>query len=49
MDVKTFISIGDSKGTVHLIRLHPEFGNSNEVGMRKKNQILFAQSVKVSR
>eukprot|EP00599_Poterioochromonas_sp_BG-1_P011527 CAMPEP_0173160904 /NCGR_PEP_ID=MMETSP1105-20130129/18232_1 /TAXON_ID=2985 /ORGANISM="Ochromonas sp., Strain BG-1" /LENGTH=263 /DNA_ID=CAMNT_0014080117 /DNA_START=369 /DNA_END=1157 /DNA_ORIENTATION=- len=45
-DVKTFISIGDSKGIVHFIKLHPEFGNSSEVGMKKKNQILFAQSVK---
>lgn len=47
-DVKTFISIGDSKGIVHFIKLHPEFGNSSEVGMKKKNQILFAQSVKVN-
>ena len=48
VDVKSFIAIGDSKGMVHLIKLHPEFGNSTEVGMKKKNQILFAQSVKVS-
>jgi hypothetical protein len=43
------IAIGDSEGGVHVIKLHVEFGLSTEVGMKKKNQILFAQSVEVSR
>jgi hypothetical protein len=42
------IAIGDSEGGVHVIKLHVEFGLSTEVGMKKKNQILFAQSVEVS-
>ena len=42
-----YISIGDSEGGVHIIKLHVEFGLSTEVGMKKKNQILFAQSVEV--
>jgi hypothetical protein len=46
-EFKSFIAIGDSKGWFHLIELHNEFGNSTEVGMKKKNQLLFAQSVKV--
>jgi len=29
-------------------QLHVEFGLSTEVGMKKKNQILFAQSIVVS-
>lgn len=42
-----YVSIGDSKGGVHLIRLHADFELSTEVGMKKKNQLLFALSVKV--
>lgn len=39
--------IGDATGKIHIIALHPEFGVSADVGMKKKNQILFAESVKV--
>eukprot|EP01038_Epipyxis_sp_PR26KG_P010466 gene10466-14060_t len=39
-----YLAIGDARGYLHLIRLHPEFGASTEVGMKKKNQILFTQS-----
>ncbi len=42
-----YVSVGDSKGQVHLIRLHADFELSTEVGMKKKNQLLFAVSVKV--
>ncbi len=43
-----FVAVGDSGGNVHLIRLHADFELSTEVGMKKKNQVLFAQSVKES-
>ncbi|RYZ13274.1 MAG: hypothetical protein EOO70_08720, partial [Myxococcaceae bacterium] len=38
------IVIGDSAGWLHVLPLHEEFGNSSEVGMKKKNQLLFAES-----
>ena len=41
------IAIGDSAGQISIIKLHVEFGLSTEVGMKKKNQLLFAQSVEV--
>ncbi len=42
----SYITIGDSQGNLHSILLHEEFGSSTEVGMKKKTQILFAESVK---
>jgi hypothetical protein len=42
------IAIGDVEGGVVIIKLHSEFGLSTEVGMKKKNQILFEQAVAVS-
>jgi len=41
-----YLVIGDSKGFVHFIGLHPEFGSSTELGSKKKNQVLFAESLK---
>lgn len=41
------IAIGDTEGGVTIIKLHAEFGLSTEVGMKKKNQILFSQAVEV--
>eukprot|EP01035_Chromulina_nebulosa_P023791 gene23791-30858_t len=40
-----YLAIGDSNGTIHFIGLHPEFGTSTELGSKKKNQILFAESL----
>jgi hypothetical protein len=42
-----YLAVGDSNGMLHLVKLHNEFGGSAEVGSKKKNQLLFAQSVKV--
>jgi hypothetical protein len=42
------IAIGDTQGNIHLITLSSEFGLTTEVGMKKKNQILFADAIKVS-
>jgi hypothetical protein len=47
-ETTNFLSIADSSGKVHLVKLHPEFGGSSEVGSKKKNQVLFAESIKVS-
>jgi hypothetical protein len=41
------IAVGDTEGGVTIIKLHAEFGLSTEVGMKKKNQILFSQAVQV--
>jgi len=38
---------GDSNGNIHFIGLHPEFGTSTELGSKKKNQVLFAESLQV--
>lgn len=48
LNVIQFLAIGDVAGTVRILRLHPEFGQSTDVGMKKKNQLMFAYSVKVS-
>ena len=39
-----YLAVGESTGAVHILELHPEFGASTEVGMKKKNQSLFASS-----
>ena len=46
-EISSTLAIGDSSGLVHLVKLHPEFGGSAEVGSKKKNQLLFAESIKV--
>lgn len=47
-EIVTYLVFGDSKGNLHFLKLHPEFGISSEIGLKKKNQMLFQQSVDVS-
>jgi len=44
-EIATYLVVGDSKGYLHIIKLHPEFGISTEVGLKKKNQNLFIHSI----
>jgi hypothetical protein len=46
-EIVTYLVFGDSKGNLHFLKLHPEFGISSEIGLKKKNQMLFQQSVDV--
>lgn len=42
-----FMVVGTAQGSLHVVAMHPEFGLSTEVGMKKKNQQLFARAIQV--
>lgn len=39
--------IGDSTGSMHIVTLDSEFGQTSDAGAKKKNQLLFSQAIEV--